>query len=1023
MKKKWSFVLALLMMLSMTVSSFSSLVYAQENDDDTNITSEVSDEDKTFLDESKTVEEESEKIEEIVAEKDEKLEVLKANNSPANRGELSLDDVTIDYFKIIDTTHENVEIDYRTSDQPDFVSYSEDPTKFSNDICDEGRASKITLKLGLHYNSDTPLQEGDSLVIPASYGGRLEDYVSQKLFDADNNELGTWEYKNGSVIIKFSGDYIRNNIVKKFTASFQTGEMRNLSDDMGKTFIKGERILVKGKLGKKDLISAYEKYYVQANHINKTNKSIGKFSSFTTDSQVEWGFSIYNDIYAHKTVGTNFNPYLLENNGQYPTKVHSGIYVEDTFFELTEAPSIKYINVCLSGITDDGKVISGYYAVPLPTTFFKKIDQADMTREEVKATLKHGEYCVYANPDGSFTLMLKMWDINDNDAPKYDDLPLIKSAGGVGNYLKKSDSQIFGNLSQDTIDKINQIYKDKTILNIDLVFSAQYVPAKEKTQFKNTAQITTNELGTKDFSATATLHPATGVADAPADPLSLKMLKTDKDTGADLSTGFNFELQTSADNGANWTKVNLDSSMVEIGTLNDDKTITPDAKGAIQVKKLIGGNMYRFVEKTHADGYQDLAINNEQPNDKDHPASANSRAVTVTTQGKGHVIVMYNVKPETVSVSIEKKWIGKELDSVRVYLYADGKEVTYKDLNKENDWKWTFNKCDKFDADGKEIEYTVKEVPVKGYDTTIEGNVADGFVIINKEQTPWTPMEPPTRDVKVTKDWKGADGNILEAPIGNIEVELYKDGNPTGIKKELTKDNNWTATFEKLAVYESITNQAIHKYTVKEVGENNNSIKIEDSWYKVSITGDMKDGFTITNMKQPPLTPMEPPTRDVKVIKDWKGIKPPVDKIEVELYKDGVATGIKKELTKANNWTTTFEKLKLSATLEGKAYEYTVKEVGENNGSVTFDDKTFKVSYEGNMKDGFKVINKYEKPKKPEPKEPEKPKVPNTESKKPVTLPKTGDSSNVFLYSLALGLSSLGLLSLGFFRRKRTKEN
>ena len=80
-----------------------------------------------------------------------------------------------------------------------------------------------------------------------------------------------------------------------------------------------------------------------------------------------------------------------------------------------------------------------------------------MTREEVKATLKHGEYCVYANPDGSFTLMLKMWDINDNDAPKYDDLPLIKSAGGVGNYLKKSDSQIFGNLSQDTIDKINQI--------------------------------------------------------------------------------------------------------------------------------------------------------------------------------------------------------------------------------------------------------------------------------------------------------------------------------------------------------------------------------------------------------------------------------------------------------------------------------------------------------------------------------------------------------------------------------------
>ena len=64
------------------------------------------------------------------------------------------------------------------------------------------------------------MQEGDSLVIPASYGGRLEDYVSQKLFDADNNELGTWEYKNGSVIIKVSWDYIRNNIVKNLLGHF-----------------------------------------------------------------------------------------------------------------------------------------------------------------------------------------------------------------------------------------------------------------------------------------------------------------------------------------------------------------------------------------------------------------------------------------------------------------------------------------------------------------------------------------------------------------------------------------------------------------------------------------------------------------------------------------------------------------------------------------------------------------------------------------------------------------------------------
>ncbi|EHO86941.1 hypothetical protein HMPREF0380_00106, partial [Eubacterium infirmum F0142] len=89
------------------------------------------------------------------------------------------------------------------------------------------------------------------------------------------------------------------------------------------------------------------------------------------------------------------------------------------------------------------------------------------------------------------------------------------------------------------------------------------------------------------------------------------------------------------------------------------------------------------------------------------------------------------------------------------------------------------------------------------------------------------------------------------------------------------------------------------------------------------------------------------------------------------------------------------------------------KEVGENKGLIAFDSKTFKVSYEGNMKDGFKVINKYEEPKKPEPKKPEKPKNPE--------LPKTGDSSDPFLYGLIFGLSGLSLLLAGYFRRKEAK--
>ncbi|MFM1603137.1 Cna B-type domain-containing protein, partial [Helcococcus ovis] len=66
----------------------------------------------------------------------------------------------------------------------------------------------------------------------------------------------------------------------------------------------------------------------------------------------------------------------------------------------------------------------------------------------------------------------------------------------------------------------------------------------------------------------------------------------------------------------------------------------------------------------------------------------------------------------------------------------------------------------------------------------------------NKEKTPWTPMIPPTRNIKVTKDWKYVSGNNSEAPVDKIEVELYKDGIATGKKLELTKDNNWSGEFK-----------------------------------------------------------------------------------------------------------------------------------------------------------------------------------------------------------------------------------
>lgn len=76
--------------------------------------------------------------------------------------------------------------------------------------------------------------------------------------------------------------------------------------------------------------------------------------------------------------------------------------------------------------------------------FLTKIEQGNRTREAVKTALKPGEYSIYKNNDGTYTFMVKWWDMNDPKGPKFDDIPAIKTAGGVGNYLKQSNPAIFG---------------------------------------------------------------------------------------------------------------------------------------------------------------------------------------------------------------------------------------------------------------------------------------------------------------------------------------------------------------------------------------------------------------------------------------------------------------------------------------------------------------------------------------------------------------------------------------------------
>ena len=339
--------------------------------------------------------------------------------------------------------------------------------------------------------------------------------------------------------------------------------------------------------------------------------------------------------------------------------------------------------------------------------------------------------------------------------------------------------------------------------------------------------------------------------------------------------------------------------------------------------------------------------------------------------------------PPTRDIKVKKEWKdgkGNALDApvekIEVELYKDGTATGIKkELNKDNNWTATFEKLPvSATLGGTNHNYTVKEVGEdknaiqlnnKWYGVAYGGTMKDGLTVTNKEKLPWTPMIPPTRDIKVTKEWKNFLGNDAEASVEKIEVELYKDGVATGKKLELTKENNWTVTFEKLEVADKLGSTNYYQYTVKEVGESGSAIQLNNKWYGVAYAGTMKDGFTITNKEKMPWTPMEIPTRDLKVTKTWdllEGHTIPVNKIQVELFKDNVSTGKKLTLNEANNWTATFEKLPVSATLGGANHNYTVKEVGESGSAIQLNNKWYGVTYGGTMKDGFTITNKEKTP-------------------------------------------------------------
>ena len=88
-----------------------------------------------------------------------------------------------------------------------------------------------------------------------------------------------------------------------------------------------------------------------------------------------------------------------------------------------------------------------------------------------------------------------------------------------------------------------------------------------------------------------------------------------------------------------------------------------------------------------------------------------------------------NYNGGNVVIPVTKKWkrSGAHPDHLNVQLWADGEKVAIYTLNEANAWQHSFD-MPKFNANSKEIRYTVTEDSVSGYTLSKEDDPATGYV-------------------------------------------------------------------------------------------------------------------------------------------------------------------------------------------------------------------------------------------------------------------------------------------------------
>lgn len=210
------------------------------------------------------------------------------------------------------------------------------------------------------------------------------------------------------------------------------------------------------------------------------------------------------------------------------------------------------------------------------------------------------------------------------------------------------------------------------------------------------------------------------------------------------------------------TKVDEDNNTITLAnavftvTQPDGTTfdLTTGADGTVTSEALVQGT-YKVKEKIAPSGYE-----------------LNDTEYTLEVTGTGGALQTITDKPIKTDISVTKTWVGPKAGPVTVHLFANGTDTgTTLTLDDSNNWTGSFTNVRKYDQNGTEIQYTVTEDAVNGYDSTITGDQTTGFTITNTEQP--KNITPPKQNTATPKT---SDNTNIYLYIGMMFVGIITSG-------------------------------------------------------------------------------------------------------------------------------------------------------------------------------------------------------------------------------------------------------